>query len=162
MLNKHNINTNLAITGISNASDIALMKWFLFGFMGLSLTVRPCTPIAAIPVAANFLHNTTVSLISGNTRILHVTGILTAETTAERIAQAFSGHDKRAAPIPPLSEKSFGQPMFMSIPATSCSLTEIISIGKQCNLITTVPHNKVCTHTTRAALTARSGSLVPI
>jgi len=111
---------------MSTASDTAFMKWFLFGCLGLSLTVRPCTPIAAIPVDASFLQNSTVSSTSGSTRILQVTGTLTAETTAERMAHALSGQDRRAAPIPPLSEKSFGQPMLMSMPATSRSLTATI------------------------------------
>lgn len=149
------------MTGTSTDSHMALMKWFLFGCLGLSLTVRPCTPIAAIPVDASFLQNSTVSSTSGNTRILQVTGTLTAETTAERMAHALSGQARSAAPMPPLSEKSFGQPMLMSMPATSRSLTATI---ERLSELRRAYKRQVGRHTytIRAAAAARSGSLVPI
>ena len=69
---------------------------------------------------------------SGRRRILQVTGTLapTAATSLVRMSRTHSGLDSSAAPIPPFRLKPLGQPMFTSIPATSCTMVRAAAAAR--------------------------------
>lgn len=113
---------HLAITGIVNNWEIFFSRSFLFECCGRSSFVRPWTAMAAIPQLSKSLHNCNVFSSSWKTRILQVMGLRMLLTSFFKIALALSTLESRATPIPPLTENSFGQPMLISMPATSFSL----------------------------------------
>lgn len=98
------------------------MALLLFGCWGLSVFVLPWIARAATPQSSISLHKEIVSSREGRSLILQVTGMDKLETRVPRMSLIFCGWLNRAAPIPPEMEKSFGQPMLTSNPATSFSL----------------------------------------
>ena len=115
-----------------------------------SMYYLPCTARAGTPIFSMRRANSTVSLGVFRRRILHVTVVskflrnvvkiyITMHSLSKRggylgvrkkqketiktsTSCISSGLESNAAPIPPLSEKDFGQPMLISIAATSWHL----------------------------------------
>ena len=115
-----------------------------------TMSYLPCTARAGTPVFSMRRANSTVSLGVFRRRILHVTVVskflrnvvkiyITMHSLSKRggylgvrkkqketiktsTSCISSGLESNAAPIPPLSEKDFGQPMLISIAATSWHL----------------------------------------
>lgn len=114
--------TYFAIMGMDISFEMVRIASLLFGWRGLSSFVLPWTPIAATPQLSIILHRVMVSSTDDRSRILQVTGIDKFLTRRHRISLIFSGCLSRAAPIPPLTENSLGQPILTSNPATSFSL----------------------------------------
>mmetsp|Transcript_21164 Transcript_21164/g.74637 ORF Transcript_21164/g.74637 Transcript_21164/m.74637 type:complete len:201 (-) Transcript_21164:291-893(-) len=117
----------LAMTGMRTASTTGASAGQCAGSFGRSSTVRTCTPMASAPAASICRAKSAVAASSlGSSprmRILHVTGTAKLRRSARRMEAATSGFCSSAAPMPPCSEKRFGQPMLMSRPAQSRATT---------------------------------------
>mmetsp|Transcript_45441 Transcript_45441/g.69574 ORF Transcript_45441/g.69574 Transcript_45441/m.69574 type:complete len:260 (+) Transcript_45441:192-971(+) len=79
--------------------------------------------MASAPAASRRCMRETVSSCDSSRRILHVTGMSKFSLSVLTMAHAVSGAFKSAAPMPPDTEKCLGQPILMSMPATSPATT---------------------------------------
>ena len=145
------------MTGSFSSRAMVRMAWLLLGCCGLSVLVLPWTARAATPQLSISLHRESVSSMEGRSRILQETGMDKLATSRLRISLTLSGWVNKADPIPPKIEKSFGQPMLTSKPATSFSLiwNIIYSFKSMLEKITKLYYTNLATWRARLA------SLVP-